>query len=255
PEATRLLVIVAALVTVLFGMVGSRALGTEFGPPIKGWVEGLYFTIATISTNGTVYQPMSDHARWFTTLLIIFGVGTFLSAVVVLFLPTLERRLERIASRIERAQMEDLDGHVIICGASPEGRATADSLRAQGVPSVVISLDASHVERLRAEGYRAHFGDPSSDDELKAVGVGRARALVAAGDSDAENLLTVITARGLQPKLRIVAVGTASNSLAKLRKAGADEAISLVTVAAQLVSAAALEKRDASEAHTRPISH
>ncbi len=248
PEATQLMVIVAALITILFGVVGSRSFGGQFRPAIRGWGEGIYFTIATISTNGTVYQPASDAARWFTTLLILFGVGTFLSAVVVLFLPFLERRLERIARRLERAQMEDLDGHVIICGVSAEARATADALRGQGIRAVMISLDAPVVERLRAEGYRAHFGDSSSEEELVAVGVGRARALVAAGDSDAENLLTVITARGMQPKLRIVAVASASSSLAKFRKAGADDAISLVSVAAELVSAAAL--RTASGAHS-----
>ena len=257
PEATELLVVVAALITVLFGMVGSRWLGSQFSPSpgIQGWVEALYFTIATVSTNGTVYQPFTNGARWFTTLLILFGVGTFLSAVVVLFLPFLERRLERIAARLERAQMEDLSDHVIICGTSPEGRATADALRAQSVRAVLLSTDAAAVERLKTEGYRTHLGDSSSETELQAVGIGRARALVAAGDSDAENLLTVITARGLQPKLRIVAVGVAPGSLAKFRKAGADEAISPVTVAAQLVSHAALETRSGDDAHTHPISH
>jgi voltage-gated potassium channel len=257
PEATQLLVVVAALITVLFGMVGSRWLGSEFSPApgIQGWVESLYFTIATVSTNGTNYTPTTDTARWFSTLLILFGVGTFLSAVLVLFLPFLQRRLERIGNLLERAQMEDLGDHVIICGSSPEGRATADALRAQGVRAVLVALDEPAIERLRSEGYRARLGDPSSEEELRTVGIDRARALVAAGDSDAENLLTVITARGLQPKLRIVAVGSVPSSLAKLRKAGADEAISLVTVAAQLVSAAALEDGTADNAHTHPVSH
>jgi|HubBroStandDraft_1064217.scaffolds.fasta_scaffold00972_13 voltage-gated potassium channel len=257
PEATQLLVVVAALITVLFGMVGSRWLGSEFSPApgIQGWVESLYFTIATVSTNGTNYTPTTDTARWFSTLLILFGVGTFLSAVLVLFLPFLQRRLERIGNLLERAQMEDLGDHVIICGSSPEGRATADALRAQGVRAVLVALDEPAIERLRSEGYRARVGDPSSEEELRTVGIDRARALVAAGDSDAENLLTVITARGLQPKLRIVAVGSVPSSLAKLRKAGADEAISLVTVAAQLVSAAALEDGTADNAHTHPVSH
>jgi voltage-gated potassium channel Kch len=243
PEATELLVIVAALVTILFGMVGARALGDEFSPPIQGWVESLYFTVATVSTNGANYTPIKDNARWFATLLIVFGVGTFLSAVVVLFLPFLERRLELIARQLERAQMEELSDHVIICGTSAEGRAIADALRAHGVRSVLISADSAAIERLRTDGYRVHSGDPSSEEELGAVAISRARSLVATGDSDAETLLTVITARGLQPKLRIVAVGTAPSSLVKLRKAGADEAISLVTVAAQLISAAALERR------------
>jgi voltage-gated potassium channel Kch len=257
PEATQLLVVVAALVTVLFGMVGSRWFGTQFAPPpgIQGWVESLYFTIATVSTNGSNYTPATNSARWFTTLLILFGVGTFLSAVVVLFLPFLEQRLERITHLLERSQMEELSQHVIICGTSPEGRATADALRGRSVRAVLISTDDKAVERLKSEGYRTYLGDPSSETELQAVGIGRARALVAAGDSDAENLLTVITARGLQPQLRIVAVGNVPSSLAKLRKAGADEAISLVTVAAQLVSAAALEAHSGDSVHTHSISH
>jgi voltage-gated potassium channel len=255
PEATQLLVVVAALITVLFGMVGSRWLGPEFSPPIQGWVESLYYTVATVSTNGANYIPTTNDARWFTTLLILFGVGTFLSAVVVLFLPFLERRLERIAQRLERAQMEELDEHVIICGASAEARATADALRGQSVRAVLLSHNSEAIERLRVDGYHTHLGDSSSEEALREVGISRARALVAAGDSDAENLLTVITARGMQPRLRIVAVGAAPGSLPKLRKAGADEAISLVTVAAQLVSHAALETRTGNDPHSHPISH
>jgi voltage-gated potassium channel Kch len=257
PEATQLLVVVAALLTVLFGMVGARLLGGQFSPypGIQGWIESLYFTIATVSTNGTNYTPLTDQARWFTTLLILFGVGTFLSAVVVLFLPFLEHRLERIANRLERAQMDEIADHVIICGTSPEGRATADELHDHGIRSILLSLDAPSVDRLRTEGYRTHLGDPSSEEDLQTVGIMRARALVAAGGSDAENLLTVITARGMVPKLRIVAVGSGGPSLAKLRKAGADEAISIVTVAARLVSAAALESRSSDDAHTHAISH
>jgi len=257
PEATQLLVVVSALITILYGMVGSRWLWNQFSPPLNNhsWVESLYFTLATISTNGTIYQPTQTDAFWFVILLILFGVGTFLTAVVVLFLPFLERRLERIAERLERAQMEDLSDHVIICGSSPEGRATADALRGQAVRAVFLTTEADAVERLKNDGYRVHHGDPASEDDLKSVGINRARALIAAGDSDGENLLTVITARGLQPRLRIVAVGSAPATLAKLRKAGADEAISLVTVAAQLVSHAALESHSSGDPHAATVGH
>jgi len=240
PEATQLLVLVAALVAILFGTVGSRWLHDQFSPHVGGWADSLYFTVATISTNGSNFTPMSDEARLFVVALILLGVGTFLSAVVVLFLPFLERRLELIAARLERAQMEDLNQHVIICGATAEARATAESLREQGIRSVLLSADSPAVERLKTEGYRTRLGEPSSEDELRAVGIERARALVVAQESDAESLLTVITARGMLPSLRIVAVAAGPHSLAKLEKAGANEAISLVAVAARLVSAAAL---------------
>jgi voltage-gated potassium channel len=240
PEATQLLVLVAALVSILFGMVGSRWLHDQFSPKIGGWADSLYFTVSTVSTNGSNFTPITDEARLFTVALILLGVGTFLSAVVVLFLPFLERRLERIAARLERAQMEDLNQHVIICGATPEARGIAESLREQGIRSVLLSADASAVELLKTEGYRTRFGDPSSEQELNAVGIERARALVVAQESDAESLLTVITARGMLLSLRIVAIAAGPRSLAKLEKAGANVAISLVDVAARLVSAAAL---------------
>lgn len=257
PEATQLLVIVTGLLTLLFGMVGARWLGRDFAPSpgIRGWTEALYFTVSTISTNGSNYTPFTDEARWFTVTLILLGVGTFLSAVVVLFLPFLERRLERIARRLERSQMEDLSQHVIICGASSEARAAADSFREAGVPAVLLSSDQKTIDRLRSEGYRTYLGEPSSEADLNAIGIDRARALVAADDSDAENLLTVITARGLQPKIRIVAVATSPNTLAKLLKAGANEAISMVTVAAKLVTAAALDTTESHESHSHAISH
>lgn len=250
PASTQLMVLVAALLSILFGVVGARFLGGEFTPPIHGWSQALYFTVATISTNGSEFAPLTDTAREFVVVLILLGVGTFLSAVVVLFQPFLERRLERIAQRLQRAQMEDLSEHVIVCGTSTTARAAAESLRDQGVRAVLLSPDARAVDRLRAEGFATHVGESSSEDDLRAVGIQRARALVAADDSDAENLLTVITARGIAGRLRIVAVATIPSNVAKLRKAGANEAISAIAVAAKLVSAAALGPE--SESDPRP---
>ena len=244
PEATQLLILVSALLTLLFGMTGSRLLANGFRPAIGGWSDSLYFTVATISTNGSNYTPITGSARLFTVLLILFGVGTFLTAVVVLFVPFLERRLLSLTAHLERSQMEDLRDHVIICGTSEEARACADVLRGQGVRSLLISTDSARVEVLRTAGYRTYLGDPSSEEVMNLVGLARARALIAAGDSDAENLLTVITARGLEPQLRIVALARQDPALAKLRKAGANEAINLASVAARLVSAAALGAGD-----------
>ncbi len=237
---TELAVIVAGLLSLLFGTVGSRWLGNEFTPTLRGWPEALYFTVTTVSTNGSGIEPATNAARLFVVGLILLGVGTFLSAIVVLFVPFVERRLRRITARLERAQMHELEQHVIVCGASPEATATARALRAAGARAVVISPDSQAVDLLRSEGFRTHLGDPSVEEDLRSVGIGRARALVVAQGSDAESLLTVITARALHPGLRIVAIASSETSIPKLRKAGANEAVSVVGVAAQLMSSAAL---------------
>jgi voltage-gated potassium channel len=236
----ELAVIVTGLLTLLFGTVGARALSGQFRPALGGWPEALYFTVTTISTNGSQIEPATNLARLFVVGLILLGVGTFLSAVVVIFLPFVERRLTGLTARLERAQMQELEQHVIVCGASPEANAAARAIRDSGARPLILSSDSQAVELLRSEGFRTHLGDPSVEDDLRDAGIDRAMALVAAQPSDAENLLTVITARGLQPNLRIVAIATSETSIPKLRRAGANEAISVVRVAAELLASAAL---------------
>ena len=151
--------------------------------------------------------------------------------------------------------MQELGQHVIVCGAGPEAAAAARTLREQGVPVVVVSQDVKLLEALKVEGLRTHVGDPSSEEDLKLVGIERARSIVVCQDLDVANLLTVITARALQPQLRIVAAAMSDQSLPKLRRAGATEAISVVGVAAQLMSAAALDNADPNRPHAHSISH
>jgi voltage-gated potassium channel Kch len=243
PEATQSAFLVASLLTVLYGTVGSRWLGNQFSPApgIQNWGEALYFTMCTISTIGSQWFPATATARWFVVVLILVGVGTFLSLIVVIFGPFLEARLQRIGERLERSQMQELDRHVIVCGASPEAQATAHALRDAGVRVVVVAPDSRPIDLLKGDGFRTHLGDPSSEEDLKLVGIDRARSLVVAQESDASNLLTVITARALRPRLRIVAIAAQESTLPKLLRAGANEAISVVSVAARLVSSSALQ--------------
>ena len=252
--ATELAVLVTGLLSMLFGTVMARWLGNDFTPPVRGWADALYFTVTTISTNGSTIDPTTNVARLFVVALILLGVGTFLSAVVVLFIPFLERRLSGITARLERSQMQELDQHILVCGASPEAVATARALRAAGARTVIISPDSQALELLRSEGFRTHLGDPSVEEDLRNVGIERAKAVVVAQATDAENLLTVITARALQPSLRIVAIASSDSSLPKLRRAGANEAVSVVNVAAQLMSSAALESGTPDAPHARTVS-
>ncbi len=237
-------VLIGALTSLLYGIVGARLLGGDFDPSpgIRTWSQSLYFTVATISTNGSNYTPLTDEARLFTVILILFGVSAFLSAVVAFFVPFLEQRLERVANRLERSQMEQLNDHVVVCGTSPEVRAIVEAFRERHVPSVILGTDAGAINQFDVEGFRTHLGESSSEEALGDVGIRRARALVAADPSDAENLLTVITVRSLLPTIPIVAIASASASIPKLRKAGATEVISIISVAARLVIDAALRK-------------
>jgi voltage-gated potassium channel len=246
--ATDLAIVVAGIFSILFGIVGARWLGSEFRPPIRGWAQALYYTVTTISTNGSNFEPMTTTAQLFVVVLILLGVGTFLSAIVVLFLPFIERRLGRLAARLEKSHLQELEGHVVVCGSSGAARAAARVLRDQGTRVVVIAPDPKGIEASRAEGFRSFLGDPTTEDGLRAVGVDRARSVLVAQGSDAESLLTVITARSLSSGVRIVAVAASDDNIPKFRRAGASEAIGLTGVAARLMSEAALRPAESGQA-------
>lgn len=241
-EATQYAVLVSALLSVLYGLVGARYLGGQFDPPpgIRGWSQALYFTITTISTNGSNWTPATDSARWFVSILILVGVGTFLSAVLAFFLPFVEQRLDRVVRRLEISQMEQLSDHVILCGSGPDVEPMAENLRAQQVPVLILTSDPDRVRHFEAAGIRSVTGESSSDETLRGVGIERARALIVTESSDAESVLTVLTARALVPSLRIVALTSSLRTVPKLEKAGANEVINVVRVAARLVTEAAL---------------
>ncbi|MHB8352162.1 MAG: NAD-binding protein [Thermoplasmata archaeon] len=251
-EATQYAVLVSALLSVLYGMVGARYLGGQFDPPpgIRGWTQAFYFTITTISTNGSNWTPTTDSARWFVALLILVGVGTFLSAVLAFFLPFVEQRLDRVVRRLEVSQMEQLSEHVILCGAGPDVEPMAEILRIDQIPVIILTTDLDRVRQFEAAGIRSVAGESSSDETLRGVGIERARALIVAESSDAESVLTVLTARALVPKLRIVALTSSLRTVPKLERAGANEVINVVRVAARLVTDAALRPESPGKAPT-----
>ncbi|MFN2166273.1 MAG: potassium channel family protein [Anaerolineae bacterium] len=196
---------------------------------IEGWslVESAYMTAITLSTVGfSEVRPLSTAGRVFTIVIILSGVGTlayFLSSAAEYIVAgelqgTLQRR------RMQRT-IDALKDHYILCGYGRVGRQVARELAASGADVVVIDTDA---RRLAEEEPAPRFhilGDASDDDVLVRAGIERARGLVAATGTDAENVFITLTARSLKRDLVIVVRGIMPDSERKLRKAGADHVI------------------------------
>jgi voltage-gated potassium channel len=192
------------------------------------WFDGLYMTLTTLTTIG--YQelhPLSPAGRLFNTFLIIFGVsslffliGAFTQAMIEFELGTFfgRRRLER--------QITKLEGHYIICGAGRVGRSAAREFRARPVPFVIIERDENRVRWAAAEEMLVLIGDATREETLRAARIEKAKGLIAAVATDAENLYIVLTARGLHPTLPIIARASEEDAADKLRKAGATEVVS-----------------------------
>ena len=105
---------------------------------------------------------------------------------------------------------------------------------------VVVTDDAEYAERLRSAGILVINGDSTVDDDLLAAGLARAKALMVMLNQDAESLLTVLTARNLNPRLYITAAVVEEDLKLKMIKAGANVVLAPYEVASQFLNSATL---------------
>jgi voltage-gated potassium channel len=172
---------------------------------------------------------------------VIGGVGTlFYTASLMMALLVegeLHQRFQR--RRVER-MIENLSNHFIVCGFGRMGTIIAEEFQRQGAPFLVVDRDGDRVQAALEAGFLAVEADASSEDVLKRAGILRARGLIAAVGTDAENVYTVLSARLLRPDLFIVGRAESEDARRKLQRAGADRAISPYQIGALQIAQTAL---------------
>lgn len=218
----RFLIILGVIVlTITVGTIGYKIIESW------SWSDALYMTMITITTVGFgEVKPLTEPGRLFTVFLIFGGIGivTYTTSTVIQYLVSGELRLEIMARR-RRNMLAQLENHYIICGLGRVGRHVAAELHRQRKPFVVIDMGDPSIELCRQLGYYAIQGDGADDAILEQAGIYRARSLISAVSSDAENVFIVLTARSLCPDLVIIARANYDESEPKLRRAGANQVI------------------------------
>jgi len=216
-------VITLSLVLVVFAM------GTLGYMLIERWSfwDAAYMTAITVTTVG--YKEVHDltfAGQVFTVVLLLVGVGTVFYAAGLLLARFVESgALRRWEVRRRDKMIDELDQHFILCGYGRIGRIVLEQFRRQGVPYVVIDRDPGRVQEVMELGGLAVAADASNEDVLRRVRIDRARALIAAVGTDAENVYTVLRARLLRPDLFIIARAEADDVTTKLKRAGADRVL------------------------------
>lgn len=218
---------VRMLAGILAGLIVVGVLGFHF---IEGWplFDGLYMVLTTFTTIG--YQevhPLSHAGRVFNLFLIIAGFSTVFMGIGVLTQALLEFEYENLFGRrrMER-EIARLSGHYIICGAGRVGRSVARELARKPVPFLVLEGNEAKAERFREEFPMMVVGDATQERVLRDARIEHAAGLVAATTTDATNTYIVLTARSLNPNLKIIARASEDGAEKILRTAGADIVVS-----------------------------
>ncbi len=211
----------------------------------EGWSfsDALYMTVITLTTVGyREVRELDESGQLWTMLLLIMGVGTLFYAAVSSVELVVEGTVRGYFGRRRvKAAIRRLEGHYILCGYGRVGRQVAREFVADDVPFVIVEQDPEVLEECMAEGYLALLGEAADDDVLEEAGILGAGGLIAAVDSDADNVFVVLSARKINPSLHIVARASSDESAAKLETAGADRTLSPYAVGGRRLASLATQ--------------
>jgi len=226
------------IVVILLGMFGYRI--------IEGWSfnEALYMTFITISTVGfQEVQPLSPAGRIFTVVLILCGIAVIATGANFIFASIIEGTFGEVFRRQGmKKKLARIKDHFIICGLGAVGDDIVQEFIRVGGTFVLVDRQIDTLERFNREHPQLQYvpGDATHEEILKEAGIERAKGIIAALGNDADNLYICLTARSLNPKLKIISRVIETASIDKLKKAGADYVFSPEKIGGLHLAAAAL---------------
>jgi voltage-gated potassium channel len=196
-------------------------------------VDCLYMTIITLSTVGYgEVIPLDTAGRIFASVLIVFGMGSliYFGSTVIAFWVEFDLQRLRRRKRMQKT-IDELSDHVIVCGVGVTGARVVRELVETKTKFVMIDINndkLTNVREMHLESY-GHIpfihGDATQDRVLLQAGVERASGVVAALRGDKDNLYLILSARQINPALRIVARAMEKDAPPKMLRAGADRVV------------------------------
>src|SRR5512138_233151 len=223
---------VLLLLVIAGGTFGYWGLSRTYLPVGEQWSLGdcAYMTTISITTVGygeIIEVARVPYARLLTVLIIFSGLGVAVYFASALTAFVVEGEFQQLRKRRRmRQQMAKVSGHIIVCGIGTSGLHVVTELLASRWQVVCIDASEERIRRVHdlpgGDRVPCILGDATADEVLKEAGIERARGVIATLASDKENLFVVISARQLNPQLKIVAKGVDIGVSEKLRRAGAD---------------------------------
>lgn len=235
----RRILIVAAAIAVTLG-VGTAGFVVVAGYPA---FDAFYMALITMTTVGYAeIRPLTTAGRVFNSFYLLLSVSTLLLAMGVMTQGIIEAQLDHLLEkRRMRKMIDQLRGHFIVCGCGRVGRGAAEELRDAGARLLIIDRSEDRVEWAVRNGFLAVLGDSTRDETLKEAGVMRAAGLIAALATDADNLFAVISAKTLNPALRVAARAAEEEAERKMRQVGADAVFAPYTMTGTRLAQALLK--------------
>ncbi len=194
-------ILIAAVL--IFGVLGTYILcqSGQFKQNIT-WINAIYFTITTITTVGFGdIVPITQTAKIFTGVLIVSGLGVFLSAVTVLSSDFVNNRVEKISGRISSIETRFLKGHTVLIGSGAVNVSIAKKLKSAGKKFIMVTSDKTNADRFRDLGYKAFVADPTSEIDMSEFNLNKAKSIVIDLRDGSNTVYCLLVARSIAEEI------------------------------------------------------
>ena len=208
-------------ILILSGIVGFKIISGF------SWIDSIYMTIITITTVGFgEVQPLDSQSKLFTIGLILTSAVTVGYALKVITEYLISKNdINELKQKKMQKTIDNLSGHIIICGYGRNGKQAAKKLKAHKRNFVVIEKSEQIIQKIKGDNLNCIFGDANEDNILINAGIDRASCLISALPNDSENVFVVLSARQINPNIRIISRASDETSYSKLKLAGANNVI------------------------------
>jgi voltage-gated potassium channel len=222
-------VFLIVIVVILVGTIGFKIIGGKD----KSFLDALYMTAITITTVGygdVIGLDDKPLGKVFTIIFVFIGAGTIAYVFTILAAYIIEGELRKVFRRRRMEKnISKLKNHYIVCGIGMVGLYVVHELFLTKKPLVAIDIDENKLELFRANNLNVDLivGDATENEVLWKAMIEHAKGLFATTDSDNDNIVISLTARQLNPSLRIISRCNDAKNVDKIRRAGADEVVAL----------------------------
>ena len=192
----------------------------------------LYMTVITITTIGfheVVEMNENVQVRGFTMLLAFMGIGLLTYFVSTLSVVFVEGHIRKTFKKMKMDKViSHMENHYIICGIGRHSLHLLEELTYYKSNNVCIEISNETIERVKKTFSDICYieGDASEDEVLLQAGIEKAEGIFATTSDDNLNLVICLSARRLNPKIKIVSLCVNHRNLAKIKLAGANNVIS-----------------------------
>ncbi len=208
--AKALVYFIVIIAVFAFGTIGTYILGhygNNFSEKINNLFDAAYFTLITVSTVGYGdIVPVTEIAKLFVMVLIVTGLGVFLSAVTVLSSDLMGDRVEKLSGRITNFERRFLKEHILLIGTDTVNMQIAKKLKSEGKRFIMITSDKTIADRLRDLGYRAYVADETSETDMSKFEIGNARDIIVDMREKSKMIYLLLIVRNLAKNARVTTV-------------------------------------------------